>query len=70
MHVTYDADAAYIVLKQPVGAGEAVRQQNMPISNAEVVFDFDKDDQLLGIEIIGAGSVLPEQTLKAAQRTK
>lgn len=72
MHVTYDsdADAAYIALKQPIGAGEAVRQQNVPISNAEVVLDFDKDDRLLGIEIIGAGAVLPEQALEAAQRPK
>ncbi|WP_063035807.1 DUF2283 domain-containing protein [Nocardia grenadensis] len=69
MHVTYDpdADAAYIALKQPIGAGEAVRQQNIPIDNAEVVLDFDVDGRLLGIEIIGAGAVLPAQALETAQ---
>ncbi|WP_459545810.1 DUF2283 domain-containing protein [Nocardia sp. X0981] len=70
MHMTYDpsADAAYIALKQPIGAGEAVRQQNVTIKDAEVVLDFDEDDRLLGIEIIGAGAVLPAQTLQAAPR--
>lgn len=70
MHVTYDpsADAAYIALKHPVGPGEAVRQQNVLIKNAEVVLDFDNDDRLLGIEIIGAGAALPAETLQAAQR--
>ncbi|WP_040793511.1 DUF2283 domain-containing protein [Nocardia paucivorans] len=69
MHATYDpeADAAYIAVKHPIGAGEAVRQQSVPIDNAEIVLDFDKDNRLLGVEILGAGGVLPAQALEAAQ---
>ncbi|AHH16247.1 hypothetical protein NONO_c14440 [Nocardia nova SH22a] len=68
MHVTYDpyADAAYLALKHPLGEGEAVRQQVVPLRGADMVLDFDDKDVLLGIEIIGAGAVLPDALLRAA----
>ncbi|MGW5383476.1 DUF2283 domain-containing protein [Nocardia sp. NPDC003963] len=70
MHVTYDpaADAAYLAVKPSIGAGEAVRQHRVPIDKAELVLDFDENDRLLGIEVLGAGVVLPAEVLEAARR--
>ncbi|MFR9753497.1 DUF2283 domain-containing protein [Nocardia sp. 004] len=71
MRIRYDpeADAAYIALK-PISVGEPVRQQIVPISDGEVILDFDKNNLLIGIEVLGAGDILHPRTLESAERYK
>ena len=67
MRGTYDksADAAYIYLVDAIGDGESKRQAVVEAEGlrAMVVLDFDDEDRLLGIEIIGARSALRPETL-------
>ena len=68
---TYDwsADAAYFNISPRIKAGEAVRQDVHEIDGrGEVILDFDKDGKLLGVEILGAKSLLRPSTLKQAKR--
>ena len=69
MRMTYDAgaNAAMIYLKGRIEPGEAVRQQYITVQGADIVLDFDSDDLLLGIEIIGARAILPAGALSAAE---
>jgi uncharacterized protein YuzE len=72
MDGTYDksADAAYINIVESIAPGEASRQASVEAEGlrAMVVLDFDADDRLLGIEIIGARRVLRPETLAALRR--
>ena len=68
---TYDrsADAAYSNISPRITFGEAVRQDVHEIDGrGEVILDFDKDGKLLGVEILGAKSLLRPSTLKQAKR--
>ncbi|MBC7596828.1 MAG: DUF2283 domain-containing protein [Kineosporiaceae bacterium] len=68
---TYDrsADAAYFNISPRREAGGAVRQHVHGIDGrGEVILDFDKDGKLLGVEILGAKSLLRPSTLKRAKR--
>ena len=62
VRVTYDvdADAAYIYL-QAIPAGGVERTIPVELANGEVSLDFDARGKLIGIEILGAGAVLPER---------
>ncbi|MEV8638271.1 DUF2283 domain-containing protein [Streptosporangium sp. NPDC051023] len=67
MRIEYDRenDVAYIYLANEIAPGEArtqvlVEAQEMP---GEVILDLDDKGSLLGIEIIGASSVLPPEAL-------
>ena len=68
---TYDrsADAAYFNISPRINLGESVRQDVHEIDGrGEVILDFDRDGKLLGVEILGAKSLLRPSTLKQAQR--
>jgi uncharacterized protein YuzE len=62
VRMTYDAeaDAAYLYITDPVEAGASVSNSVLPksIDSATVVADFDRDDCLLGIEILGVTRLL------------
>ena len=63
------ADAAYFNISPRINAGEAVRQDVHEIDGrGEVILDFDEDGKLLGVEILGAKSLLRPSTLKQAKR--
>lgn len=71
MQITYDAeaDAAYITVVDEIRLGEATQQVHSiatPGGRGEIVLDFDEDDRLLGIEILGARAVLAPAVLAAA----
>ncbi|HSW98964.1 MAG TPA: DUF2283 domain-containing protein [Candidatus Saccharimonadales bacterium] len=68
MHITYDksVDAAYICVDNKPGGEVAntVSCENLPPGiNGEVNLDFDKSGKLLGIEVLGASHMLPEDLL-------
>lgn len=73
MRITYDgnADAAYIYLIDRIGQGEvaktSVAGHGSPALNS-INLDFDADGRLLGIEVLGAGRALKEETLQGAER--
>lgn len=72
MHGTYDedADAAYIYLTDAIGVGESKRQAIAEADGltAMVVLDFDDQERLLGIEIIGARGILRPETIESLNR--
>ena len=71
MHLTFaatydpDADASYIYLASDRASGDAVRQQHVHCdgSDGQVILDYDRDGRLLGIELLGASSLLRASAL-------
>jgi uncharacterized protein YuzE len=63
-----DADAAKINLAGATrqGAVEKSHVCDIELANCSVVLDFDAKDHLVGIEILGASRLLPEQILGEA----
>ena len=59
--VTYDteSDAAYIYL-QDIPPGGVARTIPIEVTRGYVNVDFDAEDRMVGIEILGARAVLPE----------
>ena len=57
MKIEYDkeADTAYIYLKYPINKGEAEKQVKV---DEQIILDFDKNNKLLGIEILDASKKL------------
>ena len=72
MEGTYDkiADAVYLQLVESIGAGGSKRQAVVEAEGlkAMMVLDFDANDRILGIEIIGAQRSLTQETLKSLKR--
>ena len=69
--ITYDknADAAYIYLTDIPPAGVAFTYPCDPIEiNGMINLDFDKNNQLLGIEIMDASKKLPKEIIESATR--
>ncbi len=70
MRITYDAsvDAAYIYVVDRIGAGAV--HKTYPCEpdgvTGSINLDFDASGHLLGIEILGAKSVLPAEVLMKA----
>lgn len=64
MRITYDrtVDAAYVYLIE-IETGAAVSQKHVALDGGEIIIDFDKDGYLLGIEILGANSILRRELL-------
>ena len=62
MRMTYDkkADAAYIHVKASIAAGEVAKTIAL---DENINLDFDRNEKLLGIEILSASKVLPEKQL-------
>lgn len=57
MKVTYDkeADALYIYVVKDIKEAHSVRQQEL---NENIILDFDKNDNIIGIEILDAKEIL------------
>ncbi|MBX4205882.1 DUF2283 domain-containing protein [Candidatus Microgenomates bacterium] len=72
MRITYDksADAVYIYLKEKIEAGGV--NKTYPCDPKEVDgminLDFDIENKLIGIEILGASRKLPKELLDKAER--
>lgn len=65
MKVEYDkeADAAYIYVKYPIKSGEAKKTIEL---NENIILDFDKEEHLLGIEVLDASKVLGKRAIVEA----
>jgi uncharacterized protein YuzE len=59
-----EADAAYIYLR-PIAAGGVAQTIPVDVSplNGSVNLDVDSNGRIIGIEIIGASALLPEELL-------
>jgi len=72
MRITYDvnADAVYLYLKYPMPQDETTKVCPCELFEigAMVNFDFDQTGMLVGIEIMDARTLVPEQTLREATR--
>jgi uncharacterized protein YuzE len=69
LRVTYDpgADACYIYLK-PIGPAESKRTvEAVPES---ILLDFDRDNRLIGIEVLNARRALARDIWKHAERLR
>jgi len=73
LRITFDPDAnaAFIYLVPDIGPGEVVHTHmcDVEIREGAIILDFDADDRLLGVEILGATSLLPESVLLQAERS-
>ena len=65
MKFSYDKDTnvAYIYLKYPIEHGEAKKSLRV---NNDLLLDFDKNEELMGIEIMNANKVLNKTILQDA----
>jgi hypothetical protein len=63
-----DADAAKINFVGVVRTGGVEKSHvcDIDLANCSVILDFDGKDHLVGIEILGASRLLPEQMLRGA----
>lgn len=71
MNIAYDpeADAAYIMLGEKIGSGEAAQQVSLidtPNGQTQVTIDFDPDGHILGFEVLAASLGLRREILEAA----
>jgi uncharacterized protein YuzE len=62
--LTYDrsVDVAYLYFRA-IGRGEAERQ--VEAVRERIILDFDVEDRLIGIELLGAARVLPPELMRA-----
>ena len=62
MKMTYDedADAAYIYVKEKIEKGEVKKTISL---NENIILDFDKNEKLIGIEILNAKTVMPKTSI-------
>ncbi|MDQ1111909.1 uncharacterized protein YuzE [Microbacterium testaceum] len=72
MQVTYDAeaDAAYITIADDIAEGAATQQLHSiatPGGVGEIILDFDDDNRLIGLEVLNARLVLPENVIRTAK---
>ena len=76
MHLTFaatydpDADASYIYVASDRANGDAVRQQHVHCdgSDGQIILDYDRDGRLLGIELLGASSLLHASALSPIEQ--
>jgi uncharacterized protein YuzE len=61
--VDHAADAAYLYVAPSIGAGESVENVIVERPQGTIVLDFDAEGHLLGVEIIGATTLLTPATL-------
>lgn len=61
-----EADAAYIYVAEAIPPGGVA--QSKPLDHytpgASVVLDFDRDNRLLGIELLGFSRLVPDEVLR------
>lgn len=71
LRMTYDpvADAAYIYIADPILAGEAVRTAmvDSALDAAALTLDFDLNNRLLGIELLGVSRLLRPDAIPAKE---
>jgi uncharacterized protein YuzE len=60
-----DADAAYIYLEHPIPPGAAEKVTTFDTNRGMFNLDFNADNQILGLEILGARAHLPSALLQA-----
>ena len=67
MKIEYDkdVDAAYIYIEHPIRKGQV---KNTIEINEDISVDFDKEGNLLGVEILDASEHLKETTLHTVQK--
>lgn len=65
MRIEYDkaVDAAYLYIKNRISKGEITQTIAL---NDNIILDFNKDKQLIGIEIISASKIIPRKEIKEA----
>jgi uncharacterized protein YuzE len=70
--MTFDpvADAAMILLVDPLPEGEVVTSQicDADMTDAAVVLDLDRQGRAVAIEFLGASRILPAPVLEASER--
>ncbi|MGC4926948.1 DUF2283 domain-containing protein [Streptomyces sp. DT117] len=70
--VTYDksTDAAYAYFTEPQARVHSARMYacDPAVVDGMINLDFDEQGRLIGIEVLAAGSKLPESLLKSAER--
>ena len=59
-----EVDAAYIYLKYPIKEGEA--KKTIALNNS-IVLDFDKEQKLIGVEVLSASRILSRKVLSEAK---
>lgn len=74
MRITFDpdADAAFVYLVPEIAPGGVAHSHmcDVEIQEGAIILDFDADDRLLGIEILGATKLLPDRVLQQAERRR
>ena len=61
-----EVDAAYIYLQHPIKEGEAKKTISL---NENIILDFDKNERLIGVEVLKASRILNKKTLEEAKAT-
>jgi len=64
--IDHSADAAYFSVAPTVDAGESVENVVIERAKGTIVLDFDADGRLLGVEVLGATSLLTPRTIADA----
>lgn len=66
MKFEYDqeVDAAYIYLDQQIKGGDVKKTITL---NDNIIIDFDKNDKMIGLEILSGGKVLAKKVLFQAK---
>ena len=66
MKLEYDkeADAAYIYIDDPIEDGGVKKTIEL---NENIILDFDKNNKLIGVEILDASKVLKKKVLSEKQ---
>ncbi|MFC5272471.1 NUDIX domain-containing protein [Brachybacterium sacelli] len=66
---TFDAqaDAAYFSLVSHIGHGEAVENTVIERPGGTIILDVDADGRLLGVEVVGARTLLRDSTLEGLE---
>lgn len=72
VRITFDSesDAAFIYLVPDIGPGEVAHTHmcDLEIQEGAIILDFDADDRLLGVEVLGATKLLPAAVLRQANQ--
>lgn len=60
------ADAAYMPVGPEPVAGESARQVEVEVPGGSVIIDLDEGGRLIGVEVLGASSVLRDEAIAEA----
>jgi uncharacterized protein YuzE len=63
-----DADATYLPVAPTIGLGESTETIVIERLSGTLIIDFDAAGHLLGVEVLGARSLLTEPTLERLHR--